>query len=104
MKSRHGKSIALRLVRAIGAGSWLAVATAGMAAEDAPKPAREIVTGTNIRRPAVADALPVITLDREYIERSGATTASELIQTLPVMQNLPARTVAVPAGATRPQR
>lgn len=44
------------------------------------------ITGTSLRRIDAETALPVIVLRRADIERSGARTATELLQQLPVMQ------------------
>ena len=40
----------------------------------------------------------MLTLDRKYIEQSGATTATELIQSLPQVQNFVANSAAVNGG------
>ena len=41
-------------------------------------------TGSNIRRVRIPDSsLPLVQLDRAYIERSGATNAGELLRTVP---------------------
>jgi len=44
------------------------------------------ITGSSIKRIASEGALPVITLSKEDIAKSGATSARELIQQLPSMQ------------------
>jgi iron complex outermembrane recepter protein len=44
------------------------------------------ITGSAIKRIAAEGALPVISISKEDIEKSGATTARELIQALPSMQ------------------
>ncbi len=44
------------------------------------------ITGSAIKRIASEGALPVLTLTKEDIAKSGATTARELIQALPAMQ------------------
>ena len=45
-------------------------------------------TGSNILRVRTDESLPVLGLDRAYIERSGATTAPELLRTVPQIQNV----------------
>lgn len=47
---------------------------------------RVTVTGSSIKRIAVEGALPVQVLSRQDIERSGATTTTELMQQLPALQ------------------
>jgi iron complex outermembrane receptor protein len=54
-----------------------------------------VVTGSSILRTQVEGALPVLTLDRSYIEQSGVTTATELIQQLPQVQNFVASSTGV---------
>ena len=57
-----------------------------------------MVTGSSILRTQVEGALPVLTLDRQYIEQSGATNATELIQQLPQVQNFVASSTGVNGG------
>ncbi len=106
MKTRNSKSFVLRYGAAIGFGWCVAAATAVMAqqpaqkadaAEQKPdatmqaatlslqKQAELIpVTGSHIRRVRTTDpSLPLLELDRAYIERSGATNPRELIRQLP---------------------
>lgn len=45
------------------------------------------VTGSSIKRVAVEGSLPIQTLTRDMIEQSGASTAADLIATLPIMQD-----------------
>lgn len=45
-----------------------------------------IVTGTSIKRVAAEGSLPVQTFDQQDISRSGATSVTDFIQQLPVMQ------------------
>lgn len=56
------------------------------------------ITGSAIRRIHAEGALPVITLSREQIERSGATSAAELVQQLPSMQGFTNEGAAVGGG------
>ena len=78
-KSRR---VALAVAQALGIGGAVAIiATPVYAAE------RIEVTGSIIKRVEQEGNLPIITLDRKYIEESGVTTATELIQQLPSMQN-----------------
>jgi iron complex outermembrane recepter protein len=56
------------------------------------------ITGSAIKRIAAEGALPVITLTKEDIEKSGATTARELIQALPSMQGFTTASDSVNGG------
>ena len=60
------------------------------AAADVPRQNTKILrttrTGSNILRTRTDDSLPLLELDRGYIERSGATTAPELLRTVPQIQ------------------
>jgi iron complex outermembrane recepter protein len=56
------------------------------------------ITGSAIKRIAAEGALPVITLTKEDIEKSGATTARELIQALPSMQGFTSSADSVNGG------
>jgi len=77
------KKVALAVAQALGIGSALAVIGTPAYAQDM----RITVTGSSIKRIESEGALPVITLDRAYIEQTGITNAAELIQSLPAMQN-----------------
>lgn len=73
-------------------GAAAALALGGLAALSgtsalAQEPAQRIeITGSSIKRIAVEGALPVQVISRQDIERSGATSVSDLIQSLPSMQ------------------
>jgi iron complex outermembrane recepter protein len=56
------------------------------------------ITGSAIRRIAAEGALPVTTITREDIEKSGATTATELLQRLPSMQGFTTTSQSVNGG------
>jgi hypothetical protein len=59
---------------------------------------RQRVTGSNILRPTTAGTgSPVLVLDGAYIDQSGATTAPELIGTVPQAQVL-GNTAPAPSG------
>jgi hypothetical protein len=99
--------------RALGIGLWIAASGAmaqeqasGASQEQAGKPAesapvaaanqtpsavRTMATGSNIIRVRSDHSLPLLVLDRAYIEQSGTTTPNELIQSLPQAQNLRTR-------------
>ena len=87
----HGrKPLALIIARAVVTGSFVAAAPGVLAQSE-----RIVVTGSSILRTQVEGALPVLTLDRQYIEQSGATNATELIQQLPQVQNFVASSTGV---------
>lgn len=65
---------------AVAAGLFLATAVAQEKLE------RVEITGSSIKRVAAEGALPVQTISKEEIVRSGATSVSELMQQLPTMQ------------------
>jgi len=48
---------------------------------------RTMRTGSNILRVRTDDSLPLLELDRAYIDRSGVATTLELIRTIPQVQN-----------------
>jgi iron complex outermembrane recepter protein len=56
------------------------------------------ITGSAIRRIAAEGALPVTVINRSDIERSGATTVTELIQALPAMQGFTTASQSVNGG------
>jgi hypothetical protein len=116
MKTRKSKSIVLGYGAALGFAGCMTAAMAVMAQEAAQKPdgavqkTDEVVpksevqkpapsalvqrqaeltpaTGSNIRRFRAPDpTLPLMELDRGYIDRSGATNAAELLRTVPGVQ------------------
>ena len=108
MKTRNSKSFVLRFGAAMRLGCCMAAATSIMAQEMAQKadiaarkpdaavqtPAATMplqqqaeltpATGSHIRRVKTPDpSLPLLELDRAYIERSGATNPRELIRQVP---------------------
>jgi iron complex outermembrane receptor protein len=56
------------------------------------------ITGSAVRRIQAEGALPVQVLRREDIDRTGATSVSDLIQSLPAMQNFTNEGAAVGGG------
>jgi hypothetical protein len=108
MNTRNSKSWVVRCGASLGFGWCLAAAAAVLAQQPAqpadaatqkPDAAAQTpaapmalqkqaeatpVTGSHIRRVRTPDpSLPLLELDRAYIERSGATNAGELIRTVP---------------------
>ena len=103
------KPLALLVAQLVGAASLIAAspavfaqATTGTNLEaDVPTPQkleRITVTGSAIKRTQTEGALPVLTLDRAAIEQTGYTTATELIQNLPQVQNFVANSASVNGG------
>ena len=70
----------------VAAGVLLAIGTLAAQGAWAQSSQRVEVTGSSIKRIAAEGALPVITINREEIDKSGATSTQELIQNLPSMQ------------------
>ncbi|MBL8307096.1 MAG: TonB-dependent receptor [Rubrivivax sp.] len=67
---------------ALGAMTLAAVGAQAQNAAPAPAPQRVEVTGTSIKRLAGETALPVQTIRREDIDKSGVTTAAELLRNI----------------------
>ena len=95
---RHGAALTLPV---LGAGVLAsAAAYAQTAAAPGAQPDIRIeVTGTNIKRVENEGALPVTTITRADIERSGATTAMELLQQVSANSSLNAVAIANSVGA-----
>ena len=107
MKIRRGIPSALAL--AVGIGSWIVASPAAMADEPVQQPqavqqpaqttqlqqpsptqqsaVRTKTTGSNILRVRSDLNLPLLVLDRDYIDQSSATNARELIRSVPQAQN-----------------
>ena len=82
MRAFKKTNVARALAIAFGG---LAIATQFAMAQDVTlKPVT--ITGSSIKRIAAEGALPVQTISREDIVRSGATSVPELMQQLPTMQ------------------
>ncbi|MBC3872986.1 TonB-dependent receptor domain-containing protein [Undibacterium flavidum] len=56
------------------------------------------VTGSSIKRIASEGALPIQTITAEMIERSGATSMPELLQSMPIMQDVWTKSAGVGAS------
>ncbi|MCX9157173.1 TonB-dependent receptor [Niveibacterium sp. 24ML] len=69
-----------------------------VAQEQTDKVQKIQVTGSSIKRIAKEGALPVQTLTQDAIAKTGATTASELLQQLPVMQGFTTSADSVGGG------
>jgi iron complex outermembrane receptor protein len=98
-KSKLAQAVCLTL----GGGVFLTgAAHAQQAAATDSKPdqqlERVVVTGSSIKRIVAEGALPVITLKRADIEKSGATSVRELIQNLPAMQGFTTASDSVNGG------
>jgi outer membrane cobalamin receptor len=98
MTIRKNGPFMLVLAQAIGAGAWIAASPPVMAQQKAQdqaqehsqkqeQPVRKMVTGSNIARVRTENTLPLLVLDRAYIDQSAATSTTELIQALPQAQN-----------------
>jgi iron complex outermembrane recepter protein len=94
------KKVATALACAFGVGS-MAMLAAQAQAQQQPAQAdiRVEVTGSNIKRVEGEGALPVTVLTREDINRSGATTAAELLQIVSANNSLASINMASTVGA-----
>lgn len=66
-----------------------AEASVPVAAADAPRQERMLrttITGSNILRARSPESLPLMEIDRTYIDRTGAATTPELLRTIPQIQ------------------
>src|SRR2546421_322518 len=73
------KKLSLALTQVLGA---MTVAATPVYAQQAQKIEKIEVTGSNIKRIEGESALPVTVINRQDIEKTGATTAAELLNTL----------------------
>ena len=87
-------ALAAALSAAFGALGLMAAAPALAQEGDAVKVQRVEITGSSIKRLATETALPVQTIRREDIEKSGVTTAAELLK------NISANTAPLSDGAS----
>jgi iron complex outermembrane receptor protein len=85
-----------RSVRLIFAGSMIMGVGTAMAQDASVQ--RVEITGSSIKRIAAEGALPVQTLTKSQIEQSGATTAADLIASLPSMQGFTTSSASVNGG------
>lgn len=83
MKEIKRKKIASALIQALGAGVAATVVATGAHAQQAQRVDKIEVTGTNIKRIDTETASPVTIITREEIQRSNATTISEVIRQIP---------------------
>ncbi len=93
------------LMLAFGTAAGLALPAAAQTPTASPAPAstpqeleRVEITGSAIRRVAAEGALPITTITRADIEKSGVTTVTDLIQRLPSMQGFTAVADSVNGG------
>lgn len=99
-KLHQSVRMALVFGSAATAMSFMASAHAGQAAEQADKKdvERIQVTGSSIKRTDMEGALPVQLINRDDIEKTGLTSAGELIQSLPAMQGFTVAAQSVGGG------
>ena len=83
MKHIKRKTLASALVQALGAGVTLSLIATGALAQQAQRVEKIEVTGSNIKRVDTETAAPVQIITREEIERTGKTTITELLRSLP---------------------
>ena len=83
MKAIQRKTLSRALIQALGTGVAITVVASAAHAQQAQRVEKIEVTGTNIKRVDSETASPVTIITREEIQRSGATTISEVIRQLP---------------------
>src|SRR5688572_9826404 len=83
MKEIKRKTLSRALIQALGTGVAISVVASAAHAQQAQRVEKIEVTGTNIKRVDTETASPVTIITREEIQRSGATTVSEVIRQLP---------------------
>jgi len=103
------KKVAAALACIVGAGGAMAVSGAFAQAVNPDVPSntrpeakpdiRVEVTGSNIKRVEGEGALPVQIITREQIEKTGATTVPELLQTVSAISSVNAVSLASAVGA-----
>ena len=76
------KSLSLAVVQALSAGMVFSLAANPVQAQQPQKVEKIEVTGSNIKRIEGESALPITIIKKEDIEKSGATTAAELLDKL----------------------
>lgn len=91
------KSVRLALIGGVAATSF--VALSGVAAEaQGEKIERIEVTGSSIKRTDMEGSLPITVISREDIDRTGLTSAGDLVQSLPSMQGFTTDSDSVGGG------
>ncbi len=83
MKEIKRKTLSRALIQAFGTGVAVSVIATAAHAQQAQRVEKIEVTGTNIKRVDTETASPVTIITREEIQRSGATTVSEVIRQIP---------------------
>ncbi|MGZ5651005.1 MAG: TonB-dependent receptor plug domain-containing protein, partial [Usitatibacter sp.] len=73
------RTLSISVLRALGAGMVVTLAVPPAFAQQAQKIEKIEVTGSNIKRIEGESALPVTVISRDEIQKSGVTTAAELI-------------------------
>ena len=94
---RHSRKLARAVACALGAG--IAFTALPGFAQQAQKVEKIEVTGSNIKRLEGETALPVQIITREEIEKTGATTAEQFLQTLSVAMSNNNNVAATNSGA-----
>lgn len=84
MKKIKRKPLSVVLVRAMGASVAMSVFVTASHAQQAQRVEKIEVTGSNIKRTDVEGPAPIVVIDREAIERSGKTTLTEVLTTMPM--------------------
>jgi iron complex outermembrane receptor protein len=86
------------LTLAFGGSLFMAALPALAQSQDDQQPQRVEITGSSIRRTQTEGALPVTTLTQADIQKTGATSVTDLIQMLPAMQGFVPESSSVNGG------
>jgi iron complex outermembrane recepter protein len=97
----NGKKLSIAVIRALGLGAAVAATAPGAWAQQTAQTKERIeVTGSNIKRVEGETALPVTVISREEIEKTGATSAFELLQLVTANSSLGNVSYTSTIGAT----
>src|SRR5688572_17767947 len=95
------KRICLAVLRALGTGAALSIASqAALAQQPQVKGERIEVTGSNIKRIDGETGLPVVVVTREQLEREGIQTPMEAIERLSANSSIGGLNLAGSEGGT----
>jgi iron complex outermembrane receptor protein len=99
MSRRISSPAPLALCALLGSGALYAADSEGVSEGANDEPLQEVtVVGSNITGGGAAEALPVLTVDREQLESTGATDGDELIRSLPQFGDILFTNKAVNSG------
>lgn len=89
----YRKQISIAVSTALGVAAVLGIGSQQVSAQE-----RVTITGSSIKRIESEGALPVQVFTRDQIEKTGATSVAELVQSLPAMQGFTQISDSIGAG------